>query len=269
MILQILADAGERSPDSNAEPYQFGGIADAGQHQESWRIDRTQRQNDFDGGAGLNLLAINEMTDRDTASAFETKFCYQRMRQHSEIVTIQHGPEIAPRRAETFSRAYIEIGWCYAFVGRAIRIVDHGNAEFGGAVDQRRRDRMKCAASFDPQRTACSAPFARTTFPILAPLEIRQHILEGPALCARSLPGIIVRGMAAIPHHGVDRRRAAEHPSPWNPDGAAIDMRRRRIVVAPVIDAASERNPFAWIIDFRNADAGRAGLDQQDIGASI
>src|ERR1700733_3368160 len=75
--------------------------------------------------------------------------------------------------------------------------------------------------------------------------------------------------MAAVPHHGVDRRRAAEHFSAGYADDAAIDMRRRRVVVAPVIGAASKRNPSGRIVDFRNANAGRTGLDQQDIRTGI
>ena len=193
----------------------------------------------------------------------------QRMRHHREIVALQYRPEIAPRRAEALSVGDIEIGRRRAFVGRAVRIVDHGNAEFSGALDQRRCNGMKRAASFDPQRTAGAAPFAHPAFPILAPFEVWQHILEGPALRAGSIPGIVVRGMAAIPHHGVDRRRAAEHLSARNSDGAAADMTRRRVVVAPVIGAAPKRNPFAGIVDFRNADAGRAGLDQQHLRAGI
>ena len=73
MILQILADAGECSPHRNAEPRQFGGIADAGEHQQPRRIDRPQRQNDFDGGAGFDLFAINKVPHRNAAPAFETK----------------------------------------------------------------------------------------------------------------------------------------------------------------------------------------------------
>src|SRR5271163_1482902 len=37
MILQILADTGKCSPDSNAEPRQFARVADTRQHQKPWR----------------------------------------------------------------------------------------------------------------------------------------------------------------------------------------------------------------------------------------
>src|SRR5439155_446731 len=79
------------------------------------------------------------------------------------------------------------------------------------------------------------------------------------------IPGVVLCGMTAVPHHGVDRGLAPEHHSAGNTDSPAIDLRLRHIIVASVIGAAADPHPYARSVDIRDAVAERPSLDQPAI----
>jgi len=60
----------------------------------------------------------------------------------------------------------------------------------------------------------CAGPFMDVFG--LSGLQDGKAALEWRRPGARCRPGIVVRGMAAVPHHGVDRGRAPKHFSRGN-----------------------------------------------------
>lgn len=76
--------------------------------------------------------------------------------------------------------------------------------------------------------------------------EIRQAVLVVPALGPLPLPPVVVFGVAADVHHGVERGRASPDAAPRPVQRAAVHAVLRQSVVVPVVpetqrDAAAER----------------------------
>src|ERR1700758_1648306 len=118
---------------------------------------------------------------------------------------------------------------------------------------------MRVTRTLDPKRPPGTAQIGFSTLPILGALEIRKRGRKIPAGRVRRLPGVIIPGVTAIPGHGIDAAGAAQHLSARDADDAAIDIRRWRVVVAPVVVTAQQRGPTTGIIDRANPNVRGTG----------
>ena len=100
MILQILADAGERHFCLDAVAAQLRGLADARQHQELRRVDGAAGEDDF--ACGIDLFggpACGDVFDADGAMAVEQHAVDQRADFDGQTGPRQRRPQIGDRGA--------------------------------------------------------------------------------------------------------------------------------------------------------------------------
>src|SRR5439155_10046663 len=86
------------------------------------------------------------------------------------------------------------------------------------------------------ERTIAAAVLIASLGAALRALEVRQYILTAPAAGAFGLPALEVERVAAHVHQPVDRGGPAEHLAARGVQSAAIQVRLRLGVVAPVVE---------------------------------
>src|ERR1043166_9976198 len=99
MVLQILADAGQRVRHRGAGARQMRGVAAAGEWQDMRRADRSAREDDFARRLGLLDFTAARKLNRGRALAVEQHAMYQRIGDDAEVRALQCRAQIGARSA--------------------------------------------------------------------------------------------------------------------------------------------------------------------------
>src|SRR5262249_34124487 len=186
MIAQVLADAGQRLTDLDAERLQALGLADARQLEQLGRVDRAAAHHDVAPGSRLALRAVHRIAHADAALAVE-----QQAVRHGAGLDVQVGPladgiEIGARRAYALAAENARLAHGDAVLSRAVVVGIVPDADLGRRRDQRLEDRLGRLRIGDGERAVAAAIFVLVAAPItslvaLDALEERQHLAIAPA----------------------------------------------------------------------------------------
>ena len=181
MVLQILADAGQRRFHVMPWARELVRIADARQHQKLRRVDDAAAEDHFSFRMRGDGFAATDIFDAGGAAAVEHDLRRQRVDLDGEVVAPKRRPQIGVGRAAAAAVLHRHLPDAKTFLLRAViigrRLVAGGASGGGEGIDQR----IGKAGHLRRQRTVAAAIKARAAFPgFLAP-EIGQHMGVGPA----------------------------------------------------------------------------------------
>ena len=266
MVLKVLADTRQGVNDVDAKIAQGTRGTYAGGLQDLRRADHAGRNDQL--APGPELLDLTAPLDLDAAGAFafhqdapHHAICHQR-----EIGSLQRRGEIGSGGARPEPAAPRLLVIADALVGPAVDVLAEGEADFVRGRDDRAADLRRLGKLGNHQRPI-GPPRVVTgglTTPALRLIEIRAHVLVGPAAIAELRPVIVIVGLAANIEQAVDRARSAEALAAREEDRAPARLRLRLGSIAPgyfrVVEKAQEAG--------RNVDqrmgVTSAGLDEQD-----
>ncbi|MCY1532481.1 hypothetical protein D9M68_677570 [compost metagenome] len=106
-------------------------------------------------------------------------------------------------------------------------------------------------------------------FVVLRTLEIRQHVLVGPARIAKARPMVIVPAITAYIEHRVDRTRATQRLTTWLVADAIIQVPLGHGVECPVVVMGGDHPDEAgWRVD-KHAFVRPTRLQQTDRNPTV
>ncbi len=206
MVLQVLADAGQRVQDLAAEAGEDFRAPDPRQLQELRRADRAGGQHDFAARAGLEASPALRVAQAHRAPPLEDQPLGLRAHDEAQVGPFEDGLEEAARRAPAPAAALIDLEVPGALVVAAIEVVDFWDADFGRRLARRVEDRPGQALALDAPFAAGAVQRVRAGVMVLVALEERQDVVPAPALEAELAPAVVIGGLAAHVDHAVDRR---------------------------------------------------------------
>lgn len=124
--MQVLSHSGQVVPHLDADLAQVGCRADARQHEQLRRPDRTRADQHLDAGTDAGELAAVAVGDADRAVAVQVDARRERVGLHGEFRTLARGVEVGPllRPAPPLAAGHlVEPG---AFLLRAVEVVEAG-----------------------------------------------------------------------------------------------------------------------------------------------
>ena len=150
-----------------------------------------------------------------------------------------------------------------ALLRRAVEIVVARIAALLRRLDEGRGERMLVAHVRHAERPAGAVVLVGAALVVLGLAEVRQHVLVAPAGVAELAPVVEVLGLAADVDQAVDRARSAEHLAARRDDVAAVALRLRLGLVAPVVALVGEQLAVAERDVQPRMPVARPGLQQQ------
>ena len=269
MILQILSD---RQIDDrlDADRTQMIGRADAGEHQHLRRVERAAAQDHL----ARRRCARSTCPPFSYSTPVARLPCMddarnQRAHLDRQIFPLHRRMQIADRGRAALAVADRILAPSEAHARRAVVVVGHRQARHARGFDPGGEHRVLGLRPLHADVAVRAAEFALAVLPALDALEVRQHVGIGPAARALLRPAVVVGGIAARERHHVDRGRAAEHLAAHLLDAAAVEVRVRLRLVAPVVHlvfvqlAEPDRN-----VDQR-IEVAAAGFEQQHAGVRV
>ena len=269
VVLQVLADAGQRYFHGDAVGAQFVRIADARQHQKLRRVDDAAAQDDFFPGVRGDVLAVLDIVDAGGALAVERDFRHQRAGFDGEVVSRQSRPQISVGCAATAAVFHRHLPGAETFLLGAVvigrRLIAGGASGGGEGIDQR----IGKPRHLRRQRPVAAAIKTGAAFPRFLAPEIRQHMRIGPAGKPGRRPAVVIAGVPARIGHGIDRGRAADDAAARAFEPAAAGRRLGLGEILPVMLALGQHpHPGDRDLDPRIA-VPAAGFEEQHARALI
>src|SRR5579875_1207707 len=212
MILQVLADAGERMHHGDTVLLQQRRRPDAGQLEQMRRADRAGGEDKLAADRGVCQSALMGEFDADDALVRKADAGGLGSGENAQIAAVAHRLQKRLCRVPAHAALLVDRKVAAALVVAAIEIVGLGNAQF-------RRRLAKGVEDLPGKPHALDAPFAADPVKrvgaadmILAFLEIGKDVLPAPSYIAELAPLVVVARLAAHIDHAVDRGAAAQHP---------------------------------------------------------
>jgi hypothetical protein len=238
--------------------------AEAGQHQQLRRVDRTAGKDHLAGLDAFTAMAATHL-HADGATLLDQHTLDQRMRAHMQVAALAHRLQEGRGRRTTCAVALGDLVQPEAGVAGAIEVVVAGVAGAGGCIDQRGGEFVVMTQVGDAQRSAGAVPVAGTPAVVLAAQEPRQHLCPRPARIAGSgRPAVVVARHAAYVAHGIDRAGAAQGASARPPQASSEQSRLRLGDITPVQLAIVGQPGDAGGHVEQRVPVGGAGFQQQD-----
>ncbi len=150
-----------------------------------------------------------------------------------------------------------------------IEVGDLRNADLDPGLAHGVEDRPGDARPLDPPFAARAMQLARAPVMVLLAEEVGQHVVPAPAGKAELAPAVIIGRLAAHIDHGVDGRRAADHPAARIGDRAAAQIGLGRGLEHPVGARIADRVEIADRNMEPDPVVAAAGLDDQHAVAGI
>jgi hypothetical protein len=203
MVLKVFADARQIDAHIDPVPAELVGRTDAGQHQQLGRFDRAAGDDHLAAAAGRNPLAVLQVLDPDAAVIFEQQSGRARSRLQGDISARHCRLQIGGEHAATPAVPKVEMVPT-ATERRSIEVVDQRIAELDARVEKHLRDRIPGVLGVDDRDgSALARGGVGVVELVFQPLEIRQAILEGPAIAAVIGPVVEIARPCAHMHHVV------------------------------------------------------------------
>src|SRR5665213_234701 len=264
MILQILADARQLMRDADAERLQQLARADARYLHELRRADRARGQDHLARRLGIARDTVLHELDADRVLALEPDAARLSMRDDREVGPVQHGPQEGARRIPAHATTLIDVKIAAAFVVAAVEIVDLGDADLRRRLAERVEDFPRQAHRLDTPFAAAAVMRVGAEHVMLRALEIRQHIVPGPAQIALLPPAVEIARLAAHVDHAVDRGAAAQHAAARIIERAAVESGLGLRLEAPIGARIVLGVKIADRDSYPDVIVLAAGLEQQD-----
>ena len=210
VLLQVLADAGQRMHHVDALRPQLVRVADARQHQQLRRAIRAGREDDFAVGLDRRVFAVVVVGHADRALAFEFDGDDIGLGLHRQVLAALRRTQVGHRRTAAPAIADGELVGAEAFVLLAVEVVAHRHAGLLGGLDEDLADLVVQLAVGHVHRPFAAVVLVGAACVGLGLAEVRQHVVIAPARVAELGPFVVVRAVAARVDHAVDRGRAAE-----------------------------------------------------------
>ena len=244
---------------------QLRGIADAGKHQELWRVDRAAGEYDFAPGKGPHrVAAAGRVFDADCAITVKQHTVDQRTDFDTEIGAAQRWSQVSDRGATPAAVADRHLPPREAFLLAAVEVVSPPVAGRGARGRESFDDRIGKACIPRRQRAIAAAIGIGAAFPAFLPPEIGQHMCIGPLCEACGGPAIVIAAMAANVRHRVDRGRPADYFAARDFDLPAVHARLWIGRIHPIVHAPRHHAAPGQ----RNVDPGIAipasGFEHED-----
>src|SRR3984957_17958118 len=248
VILQALADAGQRMTHLDAVRSQQLRRTDAGQLQKLRRVIGAAGQNHLFRRAHLMqraVLAAAPIAHADRALALEDDFGRVRMRAHIDIAALARRMQKGGGGADAKAVLDGALGVGYALLNRTVVIGIARNAERDRACHEGLAQRILPVHGGDGEiAVAAAIGVVARADALFESFEIRQDVRIAPATVAELRPGVEVLALAAVVDVAVDRGRAAER------------------LAARRVDAATA-GPWTWLLLIAPTDAAHVeGLDE-------
>ena len=205
VILQVLADAFERSGHCNTMRLQLRRVADTRQHEKLRRVDRAAGKDHFALGAQIDDRAVAPIPNADGAACFEQYLRGQCPRFDPQIWPCQCRPEVGCCRAAPATMADGRLTPAEPFLLAAVVV---GGSRIAGAntgLEKRIEQRVGKVRVTDPKGAGISAINVAAASPRFLPSEIGQDMRVRPFAQAMIRPPIIVAAVPPHIGHGVDR----------------------------------------------------------------
>src|SRR5205823_5479314 len=122
MVAQVLADAGQGVMYVDAEIAQALGMADPGQLQQLWRVDRTGAHHDFARRPSLAHIVAHRIAETDAALPVEDERPGQRAGLDMQVMAVADRVEVATGRAHPTARGDRRLAHRDAFLAGAVVI---------------------------------------------------------------------------------------------------------------------------------------------------
>ena len=219
VVLQVLADAGQRMQRLDAIVLQHRRIADAGELQQVGRVDRAGRQAHHQPGA---------------APAGEGQAQRLGLGPERQVGPVQGGLEEAGRRGPAHAALLVDLEVAAALVVAAVEVVHLGYAVLGRRFAEEVQHAPGQAHVLDPPLAALTVQFVGAAHAVLRAPEVGQQVGPAPAGIAELAPMVVVGGLAAHVDHAVDRRAAADHLAARVVQRAPVEARLGLGLEAPV-----------------------------------
>ena len=236
MILQVAAHAGQIVHHLDAVFLKVVRRTDAGQHQQLRRVERTGGQDHFlarPHPAGLAALAVfhahGGLAVHDHPGGEGVGLNVQVGAVHGRL-EVGHGGGTAHAVAHRHVHAP------EAFLAVAVVVFGVAVAGLLAGLDKGAVERvLHVVAVAGGETTLVAAVGIATVDAVLAPFEVRQHVLVAPAGGAQFFPFLEVAGATAHVYQTVDRGRAAQHLAARLVQAAALEAGLFLGMKAPVV----------------------------------
>ena len=180
--------------------------------------------------------------------------------------------QVGPGRRQPATAVEVAVEPREALLPVAVDVVGQRVAGLLHRVEERAEQRVLGGTALEDQRAVATAPVVGAGEAGLHPLEVRQAVgvvpLLHPGLAG---PALVVHRVAPLEDHPVDAGGPAEDLAAGVLDPAATERGLRVRLVAPVVEAAADREgQRRGHVDERvDLPVAPAGLEHQDGGAAV
>ena len=186
---------------------------DAGELEDLGRGDGARREDHLARGEGLDAVAPSHA---DRAAAVEHHPVDDRVQRDGQVGTVHDRVQERVGRADPLAVADRRHRVADAFLVGLVEVPHPPPTELGAGGDHVLEQRVGPVDGRDVQRAAGAADGGATERVVLDLLEDRQHVVPAPPRVAEPLERVVVRAIAAVVDHAVDRSstRRASCPAP-------------------------------------------------------
>ena len=192
MVLQVLAHAGERVHDRNAELAQQRLGPDPGELQQLRRLQRTGGKDHFPVRDDLALASVATVRDAACAATVEGDARGERVGLDRQIRSSARRPQVGDGGGAAQAAPRRELVVTDTFLRGAVEVVVARDAEVGAALDHRLDQLVLPADVGRPKRPIGAVPRVRAADVVLEAAKIRQHVRIPPARIAERRPVVVV-----------------------------------------------------------------------------
>ena len=227
MILQILADSGQIADDRNAVAGQQRARPNPRKLQQLRRPDGAGGNHDLAARPHRHGLAVLAVGHARGASVDHFDALDQSAGLDAAIGTTTRRREIGVAGRDAAAVADRGVIQARAFLAATVEVGDGRQTDLGTSGQERLADLVAVLVPGDLHRAVAAMEVRCAAGIGFEPLEIRQAIVERPALVAHLAPMVVIRGQAPDIHHAIDGARSADDlaPRPVDPATAQFGLR--------------------------------------------
>ena len=270
VVVEILPDAGKVVQHRDAEGGEPRAVADAGQHQELRRVDRTGADHHLAARADAHRLSLPNHLHPVAAPPLERQPRRLRRVDQRDVAAARQGRiQVGRRHVVALAVLDVQVVPAHAFHLRAVEVVRPREAEFEAGVVERLGGgvRLMQPDRHHAERPAVAGNRAGVVLLVFQLLEIRQDVVVAPARGALVGPGVEVRAVPADVHHDVEVAGAAGQPPARFGHAPTAELRLRHALVAPVHRRLLNEGPVPGdgdVLAHVRRNVAAAGLHHRD-----
>src|SRR5262245_32944263 len=252
---------------------QFGLIANAGLHEDLWRMNCAKRQDHLAPRTNATDAALIGNLNARSSLVLESQPGNQCVGEHREVWPIHVRKDIRTENRLAFPIANTHVGNGCATIrlhDPAVLIFKNLNPKRAYFLKQGWSRRVRILQRLDKYRPPGSAiSWIRCPLPVFdAAINIKHRFIAPPRVPCFGCKEVPVALVTASPDHCVYAGSAAQHFSHAQGNGAAIEVWVRLGLELPVSLASDIHDPLARILDSWYVIVA-TGLDQQNADVGI